>query len=253
MKTNLTKDVIEWDEGTPESQAETTPSNSEISLKQFNDLSAEEKQRRWREMGVVDRSRLMNARILQRERELADQEAEQRKAAQEQAQREEEGTKKNPYNFQITNNISRNTFNTIRDNPGQTRIFITRMLESQGYKPASIASLVSQMLRQGMVIEREGQMFAQQPEFTSLKHSSRARKVSVKSKAKAQPVKEVKPAPKKQEEGIAALPAAATAAQAVITQITSAPSWNISTILDNLSVRQARELYDELHKILGGR
>ena len=55
--------------------------------------------------------------------------------------------------FPITNNISRNLFNLVRDNPGIQFFDVKKKLKE--YNPNSLGSLLTQMVNQGMV-KREG-------------------------------------------------------------------------------------------------
>ena len=71
--------------------------------------------------------------------------------------------------FKPTNNVTRSTFDLIRANPGITRKEAYRILEQQGYKMASTASLVSAFIRQGQVELTDGKMFATSNEYVPLK------------------------------------------------------------------------------------
>lgn len=71
--------------------------------------------------------------------------------------------------FKPTNNVTRSTFDLIRANPGITRKEAYRILEQQGYKMASTASLVSAFIRQGQVELTDGKMFATSNEYIPLK------------------------------------------------------------------------------------
>lgn len=73
--------------------------------------------------------------------------------------------------FPITNNISRNLFNLVRDNPGIQFFDIKKKLKE--YNPNSLGSLLAQMVNQGMV-KREGEhmryhYFATIPEYVPIK------------------------------------------------------------------------------------
>lgn len=152
--------------------------------------------------------------------------------------------------FQITSNISRNTFNAVRDNPGQTRVYIVRLLDKQGHNVKSTASLITQMLRQGMITEREGRLFAQQPEYTPIKsyRLQKARKMQPKPKAPKQ----------EQSKGIAALPAATTSAVAPVTEQPKAAipehiQSYVDSVLHSMSILQAKYVYQALHELFGGK
>lgn len=154
-----------------------------------------------------------------------------------------EAPSKGPQLFQPTSNATRVTFNTIRDNPGRHRRVITQSIVKQGYTVKSISSLITQMLRQGMVIERNGCLFATIPEYTPIKSYKTMHKKAAPAPA---------PAPKQKQpqktSGIAALAEPVAPAPAPV-QINSA--WDADTILEHLSIKQARALYNELRDIFG--
>lgn len=64
-----------------------------------------------------------------------------------------ESTVNTPHRFKPTNNISRNLFNCVRDNPGVQFFEIKNKLAE--HNPNSLGSLLTQMVNQGMV-KREG-------------------------------------------------------------------------------------------------
>jgi hypothetical protein len=90
--------------------------------------------------------------------------------------------------------------------------------------------LLGQFIKQGQIAERNGFLFAQQSEYKPLKASQRKPAVveAPAPKAEAKPKTKPVPAP----------------------QINAA--WDAETLLNNLSIKQARALYDELRKIFGG-
>jgi hypothetical protein len=153
--------------------------------------------------------------------------------------------------FTVTNNVCRVTFEYVRDNPGKTRVEVAKALEAQGYKSGSVSSLLGQMLKQGMMRESAHLLYVTTNEYAPLK-SSKALKVA-QEKAQQATRKKVVLISKRTGEvippasaGIAALPTTREAAP----QINSA--WDAETLLNNLSIKQARALYDELRKIFGG-
>lgn len=137
--------------------------------------------------------------------------------------------------FSVTNNVTRETFNHVRDNPGQPRSHAVQALEKRGFLPKSTTSLLSQMLRQDLIREVQGLLYVQAPEYRPLK-----------AKAKAQEVVAEKPVMKEKAKP---RPTSIPAAEAPV-QINAA--WDADTLLNNLSIKQARALYDELRKIFGG-
>lgn len=87
--------------------------------------------------------------------------------------------------FKPTNNVTRSTFNAVRDNPGCTRKVILTLLESKGYKLASTTSILSQMVKQRLLREEDdGKLYANFKEYVPLRSTS---------KPKVKPVKKTKP------------------------------------------------------------
>ena len=114
-----------------------------------------------------------------------------------------------PHAFKPTNNVSRETFNAVRDNPRLQHKDIARMLSNRGFNQASIGSLLTQMLNCGMIARDDnGRYTALQTEYTPIKASKR-----VKPKKKI-----AVPATKKKEEkaGIAALETQDTVAKKLV-------------------------------------
>ena len=71
--------------------------------------------------------------------------------------------------FNITNNISRVTFDYIKNNPGSTRKEIIEALEHQGFAGGSTSSLIAQMRRNQMVHETNNAYYADIPEYRPIK------------------------------------------------------------------------------------
>lgn len=105
--------------------------------------------------------------------------------------------------FKTTNNVTRATFNTVRDNGGITRKEALTMLDAQGYGQSSTASIMSQLIKQRLVrMEDDGKLYANFKEYVPLKNTNKSKpKVKAKPKATPAPKQEVKPveaAPKPQ-------------------------------------------------------
>jgi len=131
----------------------------------------------------------------------------------------------------IKNNATRITFNYVRDNPGVTSTQATIALGALGVNKSSSTSLISVMVTRGNLRKTaDGSLFALQQEYVPIRTpASKRRKPKVEPKiVVGVPVKPVEPAP----------------------QINAA--WDAETLLNNLSIKQARALYDELRKIFGG-
>jgi hypothetical protein len=71
--------------------------------------------------------------------------------------------------FPIKNNITRATFNYIRDNPGSTRKEIITALEHQDYNSGSTSSLISQLRKNGLVHRTNDLYYADADEYVPLK------------------------------------------------------------------------------------
>lgn len=143
--------------------------------------------------------------------------------------------------FQPSNNVTRATFNFVRDNAGMTRASVVKHLAAKGYKTASTTSLLTQMLRQGMIKEANKGLFVNQPEYTPIRPSALRD-----APPRRQPKKKPAPAPHLSlDEQKALLLAARPPEPAPLTK----SEWSVHEVLKGLSVLQARELYDELRKI----
>lgn len=170
--------------------------------------------------------------------------------------------------FNITNNISRTTFQYIKDNPGSTRKEIIQALEHQGFSSGSVSSLIAQMCRNKLAHETNSLYYADADEYRPLKSLKAIKKLE----AKAAPV-EVKPKRKyvkRDTTGIGALlreklesaptpssDALDAAAYAMggqrrldkpfLTKLVRSKSPE--SIIENMTVYQARELYEHLKQI----
>jgi hypothetical protein len=79
--------------------------------------------------------------------------------------------------FNISNNISRVTFDYIKNNPGSTRKEIIEALEHQGFAGGSTSSLIAQMRRNQMVHETNNAYYADIPEYRPIKSLKALRKL----------------------------------------------------------------------------
>lgn len=71
--------------------------------------------------------------------------------------------------FNVTNNVSRVTFDYIKTNPGSTRKEIIVALEHEGFGGGSVSSLIAQMRRNKMIHETNGLHYADIDEYRPLK------------------------------------------------------------------------------------
>jgi len=139
-----------------------------------------------------------------------------------------------PVHFAVTNNVTRVTFEYVRDNPGKTRIEINKALGAKGFSVGSVSSLLGQMLKRGMLRENAHLLYATTNEYTPLKSSKKLKAMAAKPQEQQRTGEVVSAAPKVEP----------------TPQINSA--WDAEVLLNNLSIKQARALYDELRKIFGG-
>lgn len=152
---------------------------------------------------------------------------------------QEKQVQKAPYvpHFKVTNNVTRATFDYVKNNPHQSCKEICVALEKDGYKASSIGSLLTQFVKNTLCIRDE------QGRYTAIAHEYTPTKVRKQLKAK----QVIQKAKATRGEGIAALSAQPT--QRVAPIVTA---WDADTIINNIGLKQARALYDELKKIFGG-
>jgi len=164
--------------------------------------------------------------------------------------------------FNVTNNVSRATFNYVRDNPGSTRKEIIKALGHQDYSEGSVSSLIAQMVRNKLIHVTNDLYYADADEYRPLK--------SLKAIKKMEAATEPKPKrkyTKKDTTGIGALLQAKLEAtpNPVYHEDQTPPivperkgfvslvrNRTPESIIDNMTVYQARELYDHLKKLFGG-
>lgn len=147
--------------------------------------------------------------------------------------------------FKPTNNVTRATFEYVRDNPGLTRLRIMDVLDAKGYKRTSTSSLLVQMCKQGMLKDQNGALFALQKEYSPLKSG----KTFARAVAKAAPKAAKVAKPKKPKTPVEATPGVEAMLKSV--QVVETPALSIESILRSLSVLEARRLYDELKTLFG--
>lgn len=148
--------------------------------------------------------------------------------------------------FQPTNNVTRATFDYVRDNPGLPRARVTDLLSKQGFNYKSVSSLLGQMIMQGMIRNNNDALFVTQAEYTPIK----ARLVKP-----AKPVvKEVVAKPKRKYER-KAKPAAVQvepkAQRVASTNTLLAEEFDAEKFIEPMTLKQAKAVYDALRKIFG--
>jgi hypothetical protein len=165
--------------------------------------------------------------------------------------------------FNITNNISRVTFDYIKNNPGSTRKEIIEALEHQGFAGGSTSSLIAQMRRNNMIHETNSAYYADIAEYRPIKSLKALRKMQAPI---APPKRKYE---KKAVTGIGALlrekleaqPSQAALDAAIATldvpkqrgfMTTLVRTRSPEDILKDMTVYQAHELYTHLKKMFGG-
>ena len=165
--------------------------------------------------------------------------------------------------FGVTNNISRVTFDFIKNNPGSTRKEIIEALEHQGFAGGSTSSLIAQMRRNQMVHETNNAYYADISEYRPIKSLKALRKMEAPI---APPKRKYE---KKAVTGIGALLQAKLEAQpsqaaldAAIATLDVPKQRGFMTslvrtkspqdILKDMTVYQAHELYVHLKQMFGG-
>ena len=147
------------------------------------------------------------------------------------SQQQEKKMKHVPH-FKVSNNVTRATFDFVKNNPHQSCKIICAALEKQGYKPSSIGSLLTQFVKNGLCMRDANSNYtAIANEYSPIKIRKQIKAKQVIEKAKTT-----------RGEGIAALSA----------QPTQRLVWDVDAVLNTMSIMQARAMYDALKKIFGG-
>lgn len=146
-----------------------------------------------------------------------------------------------PY-FTVTNNVSRVTFEYVRDNPGLRNGEICDALSARGYKRGSVSSLLGQMVLAGLLRrDTERKIWAVKAEYepinlTSLLKRRKANKLRP-PVAQTRAMKNYLPKQEAKEE-----PQVVTLQEVKICN-------SVEELLNTLTVAQARELFDRLKKM----
>jgi predicted SPOUT superfamily RNA methylase MTH1 len=146
-----------------------------------------------------------------------------------------------PY-FSVTNNVTRVTFDYVRDNPGKTRIEVAKALEKQGFKNSSVTSLLGQMLKQGMMRESAHLLYTTTNEYTPIKSSKKLKAMA--AKPQEQQRKKVVLINKRTGEVVGAAPK--------VEPTPVAKEWTPDDVIDKLTVHQAIALFKALRNVLVG-
>ena len=142
-----------------------------------------------------------------------------------------------PQQFVPTNNVTQETFNYVKNNPNKTSIEIRNVLVARGFNAGSIGSLLTQFTKQNQMVKDHNNRYSVcVPHYTPLKSTRQFRAAG----KRINKIVNIKSKPK--SAGIAAL----------TPQSTTKTQWDADTIINNIGLKQARALYDELKKLFGG-
>lgn len=168
----------------------------------------------------------------------------------------QEITMKKP--FGITNNISRVTFDYIKNNPGSTRKEIIEALEHQGFNAGSTSSLIAQMRRNKLIHDKDSLYYADVDEYRPIKSLKAIKKME---EASTPPKRKYT---KRDVTGIGALLKErldSTPTPIVSEHIAPKQKGFLTTlvrtkspedILKDMTVYQAHDLYRHLKQMFGG-
>jgi len=163
-------------------------------------------------------------------------------------QQPKEKTMSNKVTFPIKNNVTRVVFDYIKQHPGTTAAAACKDLAKQGYKESSVTALMAQFVRADLAV-RDGKFGYRVvvDEYIPMKASQKYNKKSIKVHSKIKPTKPAHVEPK--SDGIAALQPEATAKRVTnILVFGKSPE----EVIKNMTVFQAKELYEYLKKLFGG-
>jgi len=169
--------------------------------------------------------------------------------------------------FGVTNNVTRATFEYVQHHPNETSAEICASMERLGYKSSSVGSLLAQFAKQGLA-ERDdrGRYITIVPEYRPLK----TKKKTLTLVSKPEEIKPKRKYEKRAATGIGALlreklentpmpsqealdAAAYAMGGSVNKRFTSLVRIKTpEEILKDMTVYQARELYDHLKQMFGG-
>jgi len=157
---------------------------------------------------------------------------------------QEPDVKNKGHKFTVTNNVSRETFYAVRDNPGKIHSEIVRILQAKGFNPTSVGSLMAQMVNCGMATRDElGRYTVTQQEYTPIKNPATLKS---KAKKKAEAKRPYVRSGKYAKTGIAALKT-----QAEVISPTPVQEFDPSSLLSTLSFPQVMALYKQIKTMLG--
>ncbi len=161
--------------------------------------------------------------------------------------------------FEVTTNVSRETFNFVRDNPGCNMAQIKQAMSIKGFNVGSVGSLLTQFVFQRHIHRGvDGGHTIIKKEYTPLMTRAKWEKVNGitnTDKRKERMVKKIQKvvaAKQKQDANTAGIGALPVQAQGEVASVVLTRNWTAQGVVDKLTVMQARQLYDLLKQIFGG-
>jgi hypothetical protein len=146
--------------------------------------------------------------------------------------------KEDPMQTTKPRNISKETFDYIIANPGRTPSQVANALQKVGYLHKTVTALIYQMVRQDMLRKDVNKkVYALLPAYVPIKTMQRT-KPERRKKVNVERVGGVI-----EDAGLASL--------ATRTQHAAPQKLTAKYILDNVSLSEAKALYDEMHAIFG--
>ena len=153
--------------------------------------------------------------------------------------------------FSRTTDVSRSTFEYVRDNPHRVTREVVAALSAHGHNPSSVSSILSQMARTGLITrESDGTYWTHAREYTPVKLSAlrRDRKPTKPKAAKPKAAKPKVEAPKVEAPKPTVVLTRKEAAPAPASDLRVVNS--IDELIDQLTVRQAIDLFNKLKGML---
>lgn len=139
--------------------------------------------------------------------------------------------------YGVRNNVMRETFDYIKQHPNSTSTDVCAALSKRGFNAKSVSAIVAQMLRAAYVKRDENRKLVMLiDEYTPIKYHHKKKGAPTVSGIAA-----LKPDTSKHE-GVAK-------SQHVL----QTDSWTPMMVVDYLTLRQARQVYDYLHEFFGGK
>jgi hypothetical protein len=145
--------------------------------------------------------------------------------------------------FKPTNNVTKATFNFIRDNSGCARHDAIRLLVQKGHKKSSVSSLIGQMLRQGLIWQGgDGALYPNAKEYAPIKS---ARTLANQAKKAAEKSSKLKTSKKYKTKEVP-VPAGITSLVSDLKAID-----RVQEIMNTISLPEAKRLYNSLATYFG--